>query len=283
MLKFLLIIFSFSTFPQTGKIKINGDAGDMASTVYTIPIAVGATDSTLMSNGTNADFTKTVVFGPGGAGTTTDKAIALWSGTSGLAIKNSSITISGNIISGVADPTAAQDAVTLNYLNTKVNPAGTIILFAGNACPTNYILCNNAQVTRTGTYANLFTAIGTAWGTGNGSTTFNLPNLALYFVRGSNPRAVGSFEGNTLTSHTHTFSGTTSSNNAHTHTWNGYYTRNAGGSNQIRSRSTRGGDAITATTNSNGGHTHTLSGTSDATGGTETRPANTALLYCIKY
>lgn len=55
-------------------------------------------------------------------------------------------------------------------------PAGTILPFGGAAAPTGYLLCDGSAVSRT-TYAALFTAIGTAWGPGNGTTTFNVPDL----------------------------------------------------------------------------------------------------------
>lgn len=54
-------------------------------------------------------------------------------------------------------------------------PPGTMIAFAGKSVPDGWLLCNGALVSRT-TYAKLFAAIGTAWGAGNGSTTFKLPD-----------------------------------------------------------------------------------------------------------
>lgn len=54
-------------------------------------------------------------------------------------------------------------------------PPGSMIAFAGKAIPDGWLLCNGALVSRT-TYAKLFAAIGTAWGAGNGSTTFKLPD-----------------------------------------------------------------------------------------------------------
>ena len=64
-------------------------------------------------------------------------------------------------------------------------PAGSVIAFAGNSTPAGgFLLCNGAAVSRT-TYAALFAAIGTTYGTGNGSTTFNLPNLTDKFIQGS--------------------------------------------------------------------------------------------------
>ncbi len=54
-------------------------------------------------------------------------------------------------------------------------PVGTVIAFAPNSAPDGFLLCNGAAVSRT-TYAALFKAIGVNYGSGNGSTTFNLPN-----------------------------------------------------------------------------------------------------------
>ena len=55
-------------------------------------------------------------------------------------------------------------------------PAGMLFPFAGASAPTGYLLCHGQAVSRT-TYADLFTAIGTTYGTGDGSSTFNLPDL----------------------------------------------------------------------------------------------------------
>lgn len=56
-------------------------------------------------------------------------------------------------------------------------PVGTILPYGGSSAPSGFLLCNGATVSRT-TYANLFRAIGTNYGTGDGSTTFALPNLS---------------------------------------------------------------------------------------------------------
>ena len=69
--------------------------------------------------------------------------------------------------------------------NLEVEPIGTIFAFAGNNIPTGYLPCNGSAISRT-TYADLFAVIGTTYGTGNGSTTFNLPNLTDKFIQGSN-------------------------------------------------------------------------------------------------
>lgn len=53
-------------------------------------------------------------------------------------------------------------------------PTGTILPFGGNSAPTGFLLCDGSAVSRT-TYATLFAVIGTTYGSGDGSTTFNLP------------------------------------------------------------------------------------------------------------
>ena len=64
-------------------------------------------------------------------------------------------------------------------------PIGAILPFAGNgAVPAGYLLCDGAAVSRTG-YHDLFSVIGTTYGAGDGSKTFNLPNLTNRFIEGS--------------------------------------------------------------------------------------------------
>ncbi len=72
-------------------------------------------------------------------------------------------------------------------------PAGVIIPFAGTSVPAGYLLCNGAAVSRTD-YANLFAAIGTLYGAGDGSTTFALPDLRDRVLQGSSStHAAGSY------------------------------------------------------------------------------------------
>src|SRR5688500_3675360 len=55
-------------------------------------------------------------------------------------------------------------------------PTGSVVPYAGTTEPTNWLFCYGQAVSRT-TYAALFTAISTTYGAGDGSTTFNLPDL----------------------------------------------------------------------------------------------------------
>jgi microcystin-dependent protein len=63
-----------------------------------------------------------------------------------------------------------------NLLASYVMPTGSVTAFAGSTAPANFLLCDGSAVSRT-TYAELFALISTTYGVGNGTTTFNLPNL----------------------------------------------------------------------------------------------------------
>lgn len=66
---------------------------------------------------------------------------------------------------------------------TKVVPTGAILPYGGATAPSNFLLCNGSAVSRT-TYADLFAVTSTSYGVGDGSTTFNLPNLQGRFPLG---------------------------------------------------------------------------------------------------
>lgn len=74
-------------------------------------------------------------------------------------------------------------------------PAGIVMPFAGSTAPHGYLLCDGSAVSRTD-YADLFTAIGTTYGSGDGSTTFNVPDLSGRVVLGvSQSHALGTTGG----------------------------------------------------------------------------------------
>ena len=64
----------------------------------------------------------------------------------------------------------------VKVLGTPLVPIGTILDFAASTAPTGYLVCDGSAVSRT-TYSALFAVIGTTWGTGDGSTTFNIPDF----------------------------------------------------------------------------------------------------------
>jgi microcystin-dependent protein len=152
-------------------------------------------------------------------------------------------------------------------------PAGIVVAYAAAAAPTGWLLCDGSAVGRS-TYAALFAAIGTTYGAGDGTTTFNLPNL-----KGRTPVGLdaaqsefdalgesGGAKSVTLTAaqsgapaHSHGV-GTlaTASAGSHSHTF-GVKTNTGGGgnSNTLEDLNT---DTTTFTTAATGAHTHGLSG-----------------------
>ena len=82
--------------------------------------------------------------------------------------------------------------ITANSIQTDTNdsgdpylflPAGSIMPFAGHNIPNGFLLCDGREISRD-EYSNLFNALGEDWGEGNGSTTFNIPDLRGAFLRG---------------------------------------------------------------------------------------------------
>lgn len=67
--------------------------------------------------------------------------------------------------------------VLIDQLCAAIMPPGMVADYAGGSIPVGWLLCDGRPVSRT-TYAQLFAAIGTTYGVGDGSTTFNLPNTA---------------------------------------------------------------------------------------------------------
>lgn len=83
--------------------------------------------------------------------------------------------------------TNVQDAITELSTAPKGGagvPVGSVFWLAAQTAPEGYLICDGSAVSRT-EYADLFAAIGTTFGTGDGSTTFALPNLQAAFIRGA--------------------------------------------------------------------------------------------------
>lgn len=76
-----------------------------------------------------------------------------------------------NIAAGVVGSTQLASSITQALL-----PSGAMLDFAGPVAPTGFLLCDGNAYSRS-TYASLFSAIGTVWGGGDGSTTFNVPDF----------------------------------------------------------------------------------------------------------
>jgi microcystin-dependent protein len=133
-------------------------------------------------------------------------------------------------------------------------PPGTIIDFGGDTAPTGFLACDGSQQSRA-TYAALFAAIGTRWGAGNGTTTFNLPDFRGYFRRG---RDAGVGRDPDRGSRTNLYSGGATGDNVGS--YQGPATKVP---NSNFSTGSDGGH--THTINNGGGHTHTINGVGDHT------------------
>lgn len=76
----------------------------------------------------------------------------------------------------------------LTAIREDTTPTGIISPFGGATAPSGWLLCDGSAVSRI-TYASLFTVLGTTYGVGDGSTTFNLPDFTNKFARGNTPGA----------------------------------------------------------------------------------------------
>lgn len=158
---------------------------------------------------------------------------------------------------------------------------GFVVPFASTIAPTGWLACDGSAVSRT-TYANLFASIGTTHGAGNGSTTFNLPDIRGIYVRGSGTH--GTMQMATGIAYNGGSVGA-SRNDQFQGFWQNVQKGDifVGGSSTTRSAFV--GDSASGLANSDFVYAKTFS--SDGTNGTprtgdETRPASISLLYCIK-
>src|SRR5574343_466871 len=105
-------------------------------------------------------------------------------------------------------PTQPRHAVDVGYVQQFLAyatgmPVGAVLAIAGSTIPGGYLLCDGQAVSRTD-YAVLFAAIGTIYGVGDSSTTFNLPDMRDWFIRGkSDARQVGSTQAAAFAAHVH--------------------------------------------------------------------------------
>lgn len=91
------------------------------------------------------------------------------------------------------------NAANTEWIRNNIAPAGSVMIWAGTTVPTGYLLCDGSAVSRT-TYSDLFSAIGTTYGVGDGSSTFNLPNFNGRYLKGfgANTDSVGTYGTQTL-------------------------------------------------------------------------------------
>jgi microcystin-dependent protein len=194
-------------------------------------------------------------------------------------------------------------------------PTGSTQMFAGTSTPRGWLIADGTAVSRT-TYAALFAVIGTTYGSGDGSATFNLPDMRGVVVRGADrgrnldpSRVQGSYQGDLFASHNHPTSVTVEQTGEHTHTVNGHATASgehthnyqqgyapyilaAGGGSvgtfwsyqpSVTSLAGSHTHGVSGTANASGQHTHLATASSSPVGGSETRMKNIAMLGIIKF
>ena len=184
-----------------------------------------------------------------------------------------------------------------NYEATKYNfdgsdltgiegtATGTILPWSSGSVPTGFLECDGAAVSRT-TYSGLFAVISTTYGTGDGSSTFNLPNLADNVPMGkSGTKALASTGGANTVAASGTVGGSTANATlttaqlaSHTHEVQGQKQGTQGHASLSRYG---GGQIDTVATGGGGGHSHNMSATFSGTATSVLQPYLT-LLYIIK-
>ncbi|VBB09719.1 Hypothetical protein LUCI_5017 [Lucifera butyrica] len=251
---------------------VNGTTIEAASATDTIELAAG-TNIALNADGANKKVT-IAVDGKVASAAEADTA-AECSGNASTATKLAAArTINGVSFDGSADITITQvngkSIATIDQIPNSL-AAGAIQYFARETAPDGWLKADGSAVSRT-QYADLFAAVGTMFGAGDGSTTFNLPDLRGEFIRGfddgrgvDSNRILGSSQSDATKTHYHQIESN----------YNDYY---AGTGNGGPFRLT-GNDGDTSVD----GHADFYTNTENSTGGTETRPRNMALLACIKY
>lgn len=176
-------------------------------------------------------------------------------------------------------------------------PVGTIVAFGGNTPPKGWLLCDGQAINRT-KYTDLHKVIGTHFGSGDGSTTFNVPDLRGRFLRGvdlsgtldkdaasrtamtsggnTGPK-VGSVQGYATARPSSAFS-TSSVNLSHSHSLSGWVYRQWHSTTSGHLGVLLNYSGATKTTSALGSHNHSVT----AGGDKETRPVNAYVNYIIK-
>ncbi len=229
-----------------------------------------------------------------------DAASTAWTNVKAATITvTSSLAMSGMKITGLANGTASTDAVAFQQISGVTIVTGSVIMYPIKTAPTGYLYCNGAAVSR-GTYATLYGIIGNTFGSGDGATTFNLPDYRGQFLRGVNDSsgndpdassrtaqasggntgdAAGSIQAGGNASHTHT---ATVTDPGHQHDGTGFNSPNSFG---LGASDGNSGNYASQTTHNNAkvkSNTTGVTVANSSTGGNEARPTNSAIYFHIK-
>jgi len=176
-------------------------------------------------------------------------------------IKQNKSTLDSLSIGNIAGLESAlnEKALASDVANLFSIPVGTIMYFSTTNPPEGFLFADGSELSRTD-FSDLFSVVGTTFGEGDGSSTFNIPDLRGEFIRGwdagrgvDSGRVFGSIQLDDFKEHSHLYSSATPCYD--------------------------GVDSVTV----NSGDTCFPQKPTQNEGGTETRPRNIALLPCIKY
>ena len=117
-------------------------------------------------------------------GTITACSSTIGSTTKPVYMNAGTITASNATVGSATKPVYLNGGTITACSNVSGNPTGAIIWYGGTSAPSGYLVCNGQAVSRT-TYADLYKVIGTRFGAGNGSSTFNVPNIVNRFIEGA--------------------------------------------------------------------------------------------------
>lgn len=158
----------------------------------------------------------------------------------------------------------------------RADMCGVINMFAGPICPAGWFECDGSEVSRT-IYADLFNAIGTAWGNGDNSTTFNLPDMRGMIPRGYNHgKAAGNFDPDAA-SRTESGTGGATGDNVGTY----QVDRNKAHTHNVFPQDVGAGTGAGSLSHASGPNGSTVTTTSN--GGSDARPQNVAVMFIIKF
>lgn len=273
-----------NSFPSLGGDAYNlitqsGDGG-----IFYSSGSINSTDSGLVIApwSTSAVGIRMIASGNVGIGVTVPKTALSVNGT---VLINQNLQVDGNLL------------VSGNIqFGGNINPVGSVIAYAGNSLPTGWLLCDGSAVSRS-TYSSLYSLIGTTYGPGDGSSTFNLP-----YLTGRRPMGLDSSDsamddlgdrsgvetvsGTSLPSHYHSVPD-------HTHTYEDVYYSESSGADHIGLGTNHRGsgdsdsdneDYEVSRTTASGGPGNTNSSTSGVTNSTmNIMNPYVTMKYIIKY
>jgi hypothetical protein len=288
---------------------ITSSNGGVNITATTGDVELTGTDVTITSTGTGAGEFVVRANTNVDIKTTTGN-IEIWAtttmlnksgGTNTLEVDGSNKMVTTNTTTTFTNTTVAINGnTTVNPDNTfNMMPTATIIQNVSATVPSGFLYCNGQAVSRTVTYNRLFAAIGTTFGVGNGSTTFNVPNFQGAFLRGAGNQtvsgtvhtaaALGTAQADDVLEHLHTYSDLywwddNTAPAGSTRTLTGADYQNPGGDNNGMNADGGQTKVMTSSAVYAAGATQANAATTPSPAiGAETRPMNYAVYYYIRY